>query len=230
MNNLNKNLVFATQFIKEIADSLSEGFKRNWSSEKEVHYTSRLGELFDLGVEKDFIMVIDSRFVRDFSAKEKLFIYEVLRLAGIYHSELRWLAGDLQFLLDKRGYYNERYFYLCSLTDSEFAYEMDCQLTPNTQSRRKYYRKLSSTFGKKQLSYLEVAEKYFFTDIIELNRRRAKKAQRIKGYRDHGSLGSEFSRTLKQQSCDFSIVGPVEQRRKFIEDLKEFLLGFGGWK
>lgn len=224
------NLIFAQEFIDPIAKFALEAYKKTWSAENRVRYSSRVEELFDAGVEKDFIMTVKSNFVRDFSAKEKEFIYEILRGVTIVEPCLRYILEDLDQLLRKRGYQNERYFYLSSLTDNQFSYELDTKVLPNTKSRRTYYRKRSMKFGRKQLTLQEVFLQYFFTDIIELNRPRAKKTQRHKGYRDHGSLGSEFSKTLKQQSCDWSIREYEEQRKKEREDFLAFLSSFAGWE
>lgn len=226
---LNSNLVFAQEFLKPIADFALEVYKKTWSAENRVHYSSRIEQLLEAGVEKDFIMTVNSKFVRDFSGKEKEFIYEIIRGSSIIYPELRYLVEDLDQLLRKRGYQNERYSYLSQLTDSQFAYEVDTKVFPKTKSRRTYYRKISMRFGKKQLTIQEIIEQYFFTDLIELNRPRPKKKVRHKGYRDHGSLGSEFSKTLKQQAGDWELRELEEKRRKRKEDLLEFLLGFAGW-
>jgi hypothetical protein len=175
-------------------------------------------------------MTVKPSFVRDFSSEEKLFIYEVLRLASIENPQLRYLVDDLQELLRKRGYQHERYFYLTSLTDNQFSYELDCKVDRRNPSRRRYYRMLSTKFGKKQLTLKEIIEQYFFYDFIELNRPKAKKKIRHKGYRDHGSLGSEFWKTRKQQSCDWSLRESEEIKNKRKMDFLSFLSGFGGWE
>lgn len=227
---LNSNLVFAKDFLSPIADYALEAYKKTWSAENRVHYSSRSNALLEAGVDKDFIMTVKPAFVRDFSATEKEFIYEILRGVSVIHDCLRYLVDDLNQLLSRRGYQNERYFYLVTLTDNQFAYELDCKVTPRTKSRRTYYRKRSMKFGRKQLTLEEIFDQYFFTDFIELNRPRPKKKQRHKGYRDHGSLGSEFSQTLKQQSGDWSLREAEEKREKEKKDLRDFLSGFAGWE
>lgn len=226
---LNSNLVFAEQFLTPIAEFALDVYKKTWSAENRVHYSSRLETLLEYQIERDIIITIKPSFVRDFSAKEKEFLYEILRGTSLIHPELKYLLEDLDQLLKKRGYQNERYFYLISLTDNQFAYELDSKVLPGNPARRTYYRKLHSRFGRKKLTIEEIFEQYFFYDIIELNRPKPKKKVRHKGYRDHGSLGSEFSKTLKQQSGDWSIKESEEQRKKEIKDLQDFLSGFGSW-
>jgi hypothetical protein len=168
--------------------------------------------------------------MKDFSGKEKLFFYQIIRLLAIAdpNHQLGFLLVDLENLYKRRGYFNEEYFYYTSLSDNQFCYEIDCKLT-NSKARRYLYRMRGSKFGRKQLSLQEVLSNYFFTDIITLNRQKAKKAIRHKGYRDHGSLGSEYSKTLKQQSVDWSL-REIEQRRiKDKQDLLDFITGFCGW-
>jgi hypothetical protein len=41
--------------------------------------------------------------------------------------------------------------------------------------------------------------------MILLSKQKPKKLQRHKGYRDHGSLGSDYSKTRKQQSTDWTV-------------------------
>jgi hypothetical protein len=226
---LNSNLSFARDFLLPITQFCAEEYEKTWSAENRVRYSSRLEELIEANVVKDTIITIKPSFVKDFTSKEKCFIYEVLRLASIEDPRLRYLMEDLRGLLRQRGYQNDRYFYLESLTDNQFAYEIDCKLTPRTESRRSYYRKLSGKFGKQKFTLQEILSKYFFTDFIELQRRKPKKKIRHKGYRDHGSLGSEFSRTLKQQAGDWSIRESEERKIKKKQDIIDFLQGFAGW-
>lgn len=227
---INSNLVFAKSFLSPIVQICTEVYRKTWSAENTIRYSSRIEELFDAGIDKNIIISIKPSFMKDFGPKEKEFIYEVLRGISIEFPEIQYLVEDLRQLFKKTNYQNDRYFYLESITDNMFSYELDCKLTPNTKSRRTYYRKLSSKFGRKQLTLEQILNEYFFTDFIELNKSIAKKAVRHKGYRDHGSLGSEFSKTLKQQSGDWSIREQEEQRKKQKEDLLSFLLSFAGWE
>lgn len=223
-------LPFAARFIEETVQFCTEAYKKTWSAENRVYYNSRLESIISNGSTRDIIITVKPSFVRDFSGKEKCFIYEVLRLASIEFPPIKYILEDLRQLLKRRGYQNDRYFYLESLTDNMFAYELDEKLTEGYQSRRIYYRKLNSKFGRrKKFTLQEIFSEYFFTDFIEVNRPRPKRKIRHKGYRDHGSLGSEFSKTLKQQSCDYSILEAEKQRKKREEDFRKFLLGCNGW-
>jgi hypothetical protein len=225
---INDNLHFTKVFIKPMVRFCTEAFQKTWSAEKQIHYTSRIEKITDFGLNRDIIITVKPSFVRNFSATEKCFIYEILRLTSIEFPKIRYILDDLQQLLRRRGYQNERYFYLSSLTDNQFAYDIDVKLTPGNPNRRRYYRLFSSYFGRERLTLEQVFDKYFFTDIVELNRPKAKNKVRHKGYRDHGSLGSEFSKTLKQQSNDWSLRKTEEEREKLKNDYLRFLAGFAG--
>lgn len=226
---IDKNLYFVTEFLKPILTFAQQEFERVWSADNRVRYTSRLAELLELGVDKVTIISIKPEFVKDFSGKEKVFIYTILRLLSIQDQRFGYLLFDLQELLRKRGFDSDRYFYLQSLTDAQFAYELDCKVDKRNPERRYFYRQLSGKFGRNQVSFQELLSEYFFNDIIELYRRLAKRRTRHKGYRDHGSLGSEFSKTLKQQSSDWSLRESEEQKKKSRQDLIEYLQAFSGW-
>lgn len=227
---IHSNLVFAKSFLDPVVQTCTSSYHKTWSAENTIRYSSRVEELFEAGSDKLMIISIKPSFMRDFGPKEKEFIYEILRGVSIEFPKVKFLLEDLRQLFKNSNYQNDRYFYLESITDEMFSYELDCKLTPETESRRKYYRKLSSKFGKNSLTLSQVFDKYFFTDFIELNKKQAKKKQRHKGYRDHGSLGSEFWRTKKQQSGDWSIREREEQKKKSREDLLSFLHGFAGWE
>jgi hypothetical protein len=55
-----------------------------------------------------------------------------------------------------------------------------------------------------------------------ISKQRPKKAQRHKGYRDHGSLGSDFSKTRRDQSHDWT----VDQEQLDIEAREDTYLPF----
>lgn len=227
---IDSNLYFAKSFLEPIVLNTIEVYSKTWSAENRVLYNSRIEEIFEFGLERDMIISIKPSFMKDFGPKEKEFIYEILRGITIEFPESAYLLEDLRQLFKRRGYRNARYLYLETLTDNCFAYELDTKLLPKTPTRRYYYRLFSQKFGKKRLTLAQVFQEYFFTDFVELNRPKPKKVQRHKGYRDHGSLGSEFSQTLKQQSTDWTLREDAERREKLKQDLLDFLSGFGGWE
>jgi hypothetical protein len=225
---LNENLVFAKNFLEHnnLLDHLNE-LRNNWSSEIAVLYTSRVTNKLLTG---DFYL--DTRFVkssiiRELSAEERMYIYEVLRLACSLLPGLKILMDDYDSLLHSRGFLNkERYLYLSSLSENSFNYEMDTILGPwNPKARRRYYRLKSSYFGRRHLSLLEVFKEYFFQLPVLKKKPLAKKKVRHKGYRDHGSLGSEYSQVHKEERDDVWVQEKYRQKEKDRQDLIDFLQG-----
>lgn len=173
---------------------------------------------------------VEPKIFEELSAKERLFFYEVMRLYSIRYRSFAWILDDYTQLLDKRGFRNNpRYFYLRSLTDNQFVYELDVKLTKGSRERRYYYRILNGFFGRNNLTFEEVLKRFFFHPLSEREKRKSKRLVRHKGYRDHGSLGSEISKTLKDQSSDWSIRESELQRQKAQQDFIDFAQAFQGW-
>lgn len=227
---IDSNLAFAPEFIRPIVQLCTEAYRNTWSAENRVRYSSRIETILRTSNDRNILITVNPKLVRDFSGKEKCFIYEVIRLAAVEFPEIKYLVEELRELYKRRGYQNDRYFYLESLSDNQFVYEIDCILTPRFRSRRLYYEKLNGFFGRKQLTFLEIIQQYLFPDIIEINRPKPKKKIRHKGYRDHGSLGSEYSKTLKQQAGDWTLRLQEERKKKELDDYLKFLSGFAGWE
>lgn len=108
---------------------------------------------------------------------------------------------------------------------------MDCYLWKPSQ-KRDFSRKINQKFllNKKEITLRElISSPNIYFDFFVLPKRVPKEIQRHKGYRDHGSLGSEFSRTLRDQADDWSLREEEELREKEEADLHDFRLGLNGW-
>lgn len=171
--------------------------------------------------------------LRGLGSEYKLYVYLILRLLKIRFEKgyFAILFEDYCNYLNKRTFSNnERYFYLSHLKDNMFEYEIDTVLW-NQKSRRNFYRILYSKISSKNNIRLIdlIVEICKSLDVYFISKDRPKRLQRHKGYRDHGSLGSEFSKTLKDQSSDWSIIEEERQRKKNQKDFLMFLLGANGW-
>lgn len=80
-----------------------------------------------------------------------------------------------------------------------------------------------------QYSIEQIFDQLILRNPKECYKRLQKRVQRHKGYRDKGSLGTDYSRTLKDQSTDWSIREKILQKEKDREDLLDLLLGLQGW-
>lgn len=216
-------------FIAPIQQHCAASYEKTWSAENRVRYSSLAEQLIDSRGSIDYLITIKPSLVKDLTGKEKTFLYEILRTLSIADSRFKYLLYDFESLLHKRGFYSERYFYLQHLTDDQFCYEIDTKVWIRSREREYYYRRRNSRFGKKQLTLQQIFDEYFFTEPVRLNVTRARRKVRHKGYRDHGSLGSEFSRTQRQQSSDWSIRQKEENRQREIEDRILLYLGIQGW-
>lgn len=228
---IDPNLHYVLDFLKPILDTAVSQYEKTWSTENRVHCTSRVEDLAERGLLQNeyFSVAINPELMKKTTGKEKVFIYEIIRSLAIADQRFGYILFDLQELYRKRGFRSERYFYLQSLTDNMFIYEIDCKVDINNSERRYYFRQINGHFGRDQLTFSELLSKYLIILPKEIKKRTPRKRVRHKGFRDHGSLGSEFSRSLKQQSRDWTLREEEQRRKKKIEDFRNFLWGLGGW-
>jgi hypothetical protein len=227
---IDQNLFFINSFLKEPDMQLIASLESKLCPAEEMgHEYSRLVEQSNSDTfELDFR--INPIIVKKLTSKEKNRIYTILRIISIATDSGAWksLLEDYNNLLRKRGFRHERYLYLNSLSDSYFAYEIDCILTKGTTSRRNFYREIKSKYCKNTLTLEELLLKYFKIKLIRLNKKHPIRLQRHKGYRDHGSLGTG-DRTLERDiQTDIWIQKREEERKKKTEDLLAFLRGLNG--
>lgn len=74
-----------------------------------------------------------------------------------------------------------------------------------------------------------LAYQYIKIDVLEFNRKKPKRPQRHRGYRDHGSLADESSIGMKEYRKDYSATEEqnyIEEQREALNDAEEFLFGF----
>jgi len=207
-------------------------FEENRLSQVQVRYSSRVSE-FSTG-DKDGEITFSRKLMKQIVGREKLNLYIIARLVAI-HEESFLYRACLEFIEQyfREGYFanNERYFYLSSLTDSMFCYEIDSVLWSKSQ-RRDFFRSLGTPLGNsnKKINifqfYRLLLESY---DLRILPKKRPRKKVRHKGYRDHGTLGSDISRTNRDQAGSWQLVEKEEEQRKEKDDFLNFLLGLGGW-
>jgi hypothetical protein len=180
---------------------------------------------------------LDSKELRkmylSLTAKHKYFFLLVLRDYSIWSGD--WLAKyiflELVDLSIKKNI-TESGFILSVITCSEnrFLYTLSEQL----QDRRQR-QVLSSVLnddlcckeGKKSWEWLFL-NIFSLIGITKFHRSEPAKVQRKKGYRDHGSLGSEFSRTLRQQSSDYSVLErELELQQAYLRKQRQWYHGWG---
>lgn len=227
---ISENLYFLNSFLQEPDIQLIVGLESKLCPAEEI------GLEYSREVEKDdscnfeFFIQLNPKILKELSPKEKIRIYEILRIFSLTElSGWKYIFDDYNNLLKKRGFRHERYLYLNSLPDSLFAYEIDCILTKGTKSRRNFYRKIHSKYQKNQSSLEEILLKYFRLKVVKMNKKHNKRLVRHKGYRDRGSLGTG-DRTLDYDIySDIWVQEKERLRKKQTSDLLEFLAGLNGF-
>lgn len=231
---ISSNLAFVQQFLTTIRNKIDvQEIEKNGISELEVRYNSREFESKLQTGKYDVVSRIDPKVLRNLTSTQKMNIYIMLRLLvqECDSGYLRMVFSDYKEYLTKRTFFNnDRYFYLSSLTDSMFNYEIDTLLW-NNKSKRDLYRKLSQREqqqnNKNTFELLEEILSSYQFSLIE--KHRPKRVQRHKGYRDHGSLGSDFSKTLKLQANSAEWKEICEKAEKEKQDFLNFLWALHGW-
>lgn len=211
-----------------------EEIEKTGISQLEVRYNSREFEekVSSGNFETEFR--ISTKKLKYLGSEYKLYTYIILRLLSIRNDNQGYygiIFEDYCNYLNKKTFSNnERYFYLSSLEDNMFCYEIDTVLF-HQKSRRNFYRILYTRIPQRNnIRLVElIVEIINSGTLLILPKKRPKRLQRHKGYRDHGSLGSEFSKTLKDQSSDWRIREEEEKEKKKQQDFIQFLLGLNGF-
>jgi hypothetical protein len=180
-----------------------------------------------------------AKIIRQLSPKKKILLYELVRMLALKHQgKENWfgiLLADLEAFYAKTGInQNLRYLYLSNLSDNQFCYEMDTRLW-GRRSRTNFFRLLNEPIVNNQnqviyKNFFEVLNAIILGLHVEFTfKNHPKKKVYRKGYNDHGSLGSEYSRTLRQQSKDWSLCQTEQKRKDLINNYLDFFLGLNGW-
>lgn len=234
---IDSNLTFIIQFLARDQLVAAKEEMKTRSAELQAVISSA-GKLLLSGEIEELKFCMKAKIIRQLSPKQKVRIYELLRMLTIESNSENWfsvLFTDIQEFYARTGIkQNLRYSYLSKLTDAQFAAEFDEILWSNKR-RTNLFRDLNSPVvnSKGQKIYDSLFEvliaviQSFHVSFIFKNK--PKKKVYRKGYNDHGSLGSEFSKTLKQQSSDWSLNEEEQRRKKQVDDFHKFLLGLNGW-
>jgi len=226
---ISKNLFFINSFLQEPDIQLIVGLESKLCPAEEIGLEySREVEKVDSS-DFEFYIQLNPRVLKEITPNEKIRIYEILRLFSLLDlSGWKYIFEDYNNLLKKRGFRHERYLYLNSLSDSYFAYEIDCILTKGTKSRRDFYRRIHSKYQKNQTSLEELLLKYFKIKVVKVTKKHPKRLIRHKGYRDRGSLGTGDRILNEDIKNDIWVQERERLRRKQTSDFLEFLSGLNG--
>lgn len=227
---IDSNLHLLRSFLTEIKNKINvEEIEKSGISELEVRCRSAefLTKISTGNYDTEYR--IQSKVLKKLSSRQKLEIYILLRILSQEeeNSFCRLVFLDYKDYLTKITFTNNsKYFYLSYLSEKQFNYEIDTILW-NKKSKEKYFSYLNQKFPNYEYKNLfEILKEILLSFKLFLTEKhRPKKVQRHRGYRDHGSLGSDFSRTLKQQSNSEEWKKICEEAEKEKKDYLQFLLG-----
>lgn len=234
---ISSNLACLHRFLNRSELTVAKELMKIRSTELQAVMSSA-GRPLSEGLVEEIKFQCKSKILRKLSTNQKILLYELVAILSLEEPK-SWFSLvflDLQEFYAKIGIQqNLRYFYLSNLTENQLMYEIDCRLW-NNKDRTNYFRNLRNPVLDSN------NEKVIFSDMFQvlyeiiktftchiIFKNKPKKKVFRKGYNDHGSLGSEFSTTLKQQAQDWSIKEQIEKREKERNDLLHFLLGLNSW-
>lgn len=234
---INSNLAYLLQFLQRKELMFAKDLMKIRSAELQAVISSAEQKIFS-GVLDEVKICVNNKIVRKLSIDQKILLYELITLLSLEESKQGWFAVlriDLSELFSRLGIkQNYRYSYLSVLSDNQFAYRYD-EILSVARARTNFFRRLRNPVKDDQdrVIYSDIYEVLYSiiktTRVIFIYKNKPKKKVFRKGYNDHGSLGSEFSKTLKQQSSDWSLNELERKRQLNQENFTKFLLGFEGW-
>lgn len=226
---ISKNLFYLNSFLQEPDIQFLVGLVTKLCPAEELdHEYSRAVNRSDIE-NYEIIMTLSPEVLKRISSEEKVLLYEILRLFSLTdNSWWKYIFHDYNEMLRKRGYLHERYLYLNSMNDNFFAYQLDCTLTKDTDSRRNFYRRFNSKFLRNTLTLEELLLKYFRISVKVIKRKIPKRKEYHKGYRDHGSLGTGDRKLVRDIQTDVWIQKEEKERRKRSQDFLRILRGLDG--
>lgn len=165
------------------------------------------------------------------TASQKCDLYLLIRILHLKFPENKRIS---YYFLDISEYYKKKminqspgYFYLSTLDDIHFKMYIRDILGSKNEIRF-LSRRIHMKINEKGENLLDLLLRYLQEPIqlIFISKHKPKELQRHKGYRDHGSLGSEFSRTIRDQARDYTIQERFKEELKRKTDLAQFIEGF----
>lgn len=228
-SSIDANLVQVRAFLSRVYEVIGpEVLKLTSPSELEASIFSVCNEEFDFE-NKELTIRLDYRKLKKLSSKEKLFIYILLRLLSLDRPD-NFKTSFFLFdeYLEKINFLeNDEYFYYKHITDNQFLYIFDVKLDKKhcfNNTCRILYSKLGNTIqGKYSLESIFL--QFLLPRPFVTLKTKPKRLIRHKGYRDHGSLGTELSRTLKDQSSDYTFREREEELERERQEIESFLEG-----
>jgi len=223
----------------KVLELIPEQLENNWSAESKVHcrLTPEKSQLLCEGkVTMEF--VVKKRNFARLSGKEKLYTYFIARLLEkkfegetLTYLTQEWI-DQIKELSNQYLKFNEFFSVIHQMTNNELIlFLLDYLYVPGRQ--REFFSILlgrnKDKEGRNIPNLLEKLDKLLLHfEPIFVTLRSPKRKQFRKGHRDHNSLGSEISRTIREQSQSPEWDLVCEEERKQEDVYLNFLRGFTG--
>lgn len=223
----------------KVLELIPEQLEKNWSAESKVHcrLTPGKSQLLQEGkVTMEF--VVKKRNFARLSGKEKLYTYFIARLLEKKYEDetLPYLTQlwieQIKELSNNYLKFNEFFSVIQRTTNNEFIlFILDYLYDPGKQ--REFFSILlgrnKDNEGRNITNLLEKLDKFLLhIEPIFVTLRSPKRKQFRKGHRDHNSLGSEISKTIREQSQSPEWDLACEEERKQEDVYLDLLRGFTG--
>lgn len=229
---------FLNSFLQKVVDPYLRRLEEIRSSENEVR-DKITPEQWNQIAQGELLIVphFSKKVFRRMNSKQKLLVWILLDYARHYREKefrrVRYLTTDLELCLHEDLRRSEKLSHLLKFdwVLRELWYQ-EKVLNDETFVRMLFSEWLghnTNNLGSKNL--LEFSLEWLFTRSCHLQKPpRARKTQFRKGYRDHGSLGSEFSRTCKEQGRSPEFLQKererIEREERIQNDVNDFLAGW----
>lgn len=227
-------------FLQEFKDSegpkileLFEVLRRNWSSQEQVYY-KLAPEKWNLVLEHKLELEIDisEKPLRKLDAKEKFNFWLYLRLIKLLELEISseisfWIESTLSSL-ERLLSGSELLKSILPLPENYFR----CWIEDYFFQKKKKRIFFSTLYGTKKIGeeklslYQRILRGDFDVKVRFRSTKKPKKTQFRKGYRDHGSLGSDLSRINREASWDVWFQQRLQQLEQDRKDSLQFLMEF----
>lgn len=211
----------------------TQDFEATRSSQLKIDNSSRDPIIPDTtNFELEFRLKDFKKFMK-LSGRQKFLVWMIsryfsIRLKNSNFKSWGFLSFDLTNLLTSRGFDSyPKYSYLRKFDDVHFLVAIN-ELFGSKSEIREIARQLGNPAKPYGLSLYEflINPELFCVSAQYYPKRKSKRLIRHKGYRDHGSLGSDASRIRREEDRDFQLTKQAWEDEIHRDDFDDFIRGF----
>lgn len=230
---INSNLVFAQEFYDTFVEPFYQQMLKNWSAELQGPDSSRVQTLLSRTSDFEIEYRIKTKKLKKLNIEQQIYFYIFIRMMLIQHPNDALCSLILEDFTNWFIKIYQKQILLFEIirnySDNQLIYHMD-EILWNQKNKRHLFRILYSKISVNNTEKWTLFDYLRSSDCLPLPVliKKPKPRQKVwhKGYRDHGSLGSDFSKLLKEQSRTKEYQNIIEQEEKKKQDPIDFLSGF----